>query len=127
MNEPITSLRELKKWNENPTELAPEVSTEWFLEMFFREILAEDQHFTAANARKDLAKYYEISEKIEEEASLAKVDAMLEEWAVKNSVPDTENTTYISIDKHRDWNMYLYKFTNHYVKNVTHGLRKLQW
>lgn len=75
----ITSLKELKDWNKEPTPERP-IVLEWFVEWFFEQVLVEKRYSLALRAYCTLIQYDMICRKVSVFRGKVAVDRYLRRW-----------------------------------------------
>lgn len=105
----ITSLPELKKWNDNPTEEKP-IVMEWLFPWFFDELLMKDKFKEARDAYFTYLRFTKICEKLTTDESLERVRVNLgwyadrgHKWVLKlKEFYEKENIDYRSSSSSSD-------------------------
>jgi hypothetical protein len=69
----IESLKELKRWIQNPTRSKP-IVFDWFINWFFDELLMQDKYDIAIDAYNTLIEFTMICEKLNKEQATERVN-----------------------------------------------------
>lgn len=69
----ITNLKQLKGWNQNPTEELP-ILYEWFLDWFFKDVLMKDKFELAKDAHEEHIKFAMICNKFTRQQAIERVN-----------------------------------------------------